>query len=114
MGVRLPTILGKAIEDTVQTLNTLSDEAEIIDLAACIRRMGGLMIDLRLVAFTAAYFTDAHCGFSSENRKLRPIVDDGEGDVTLWNKEIAKFFQGNAIFLSFNYACSSEYKEMTS
>lgn len=24
------------------------------------------------------------------NSKLRPIVDDGEGDIPLWNKEIAK------------------------
>ena len=30
----------------------------------------------------------------SGNAKLRPIVDDGEGDVALWNKEIAKYFQG--------------------
>ena len=26
--------------------------------------------------------------------KLRPILDDGEGDVALWNKEIAKYFRG--------------------
>jgi hypothetical protein len=76
MGVRLPTILGKAIDDAIQTLNTLSDESEIIDLVASIDRMGELMVDL------------------SENRKLRPIIDDGEGDIALWNKEIAKFFQG--------------------
>jgi len=31
---------------------------------------------------------------TSENHKLRPIIDDGEGDVALWNKEIAKYFQG--------------------
>lgn len=24
------------------------------------------------------------------NSKLRPIIDDGEGDIPLWNKEIAK------------------------
>ena len=30
----------------------------------------------------------------SGNAKLRPIVDDNEGDVALWNKEIAKYFQG--------------------
>jgi len=47
MGVRLPTILGKAIEDAVTTLNTLSDESEILDLADCIERMGELMVDLR-------------------------------------------------------------------
>ena len=28
--------------------------------------------------------------------KLRPIIDDGEGDVALWNKEIAKYFQGTS------------------
>lgn len=30
----------------------------------------------------------------SGNAKLRPIIDDGEADVALWNKEIAKYFQG--------------------
>lgn len=25
---------------------------------------------------------------------LRPIIDDGEGDIPLWNKEIARFFRG--------------------
>ena len=82
MGVRLPTILGKAIDDAIQTLNTLSDESEIIDLVACIERMGTLMADL------------------SGNHKLRPIIDDGEGDIALWNKEIAKFFQGMFVSLS--------------
>lgn len=50
MGVRLPTILGKAIDDAVQTLNTVSDEDEIIDLVACVDRMGTLMADLRSVS----------------------------------------------------------------
>ena len=76
MGVRLPTILGKAIEDTVRTLNEQYSEDKIIDLVQCIDRMDDLMVDL------------------SGNAKLRPIVDDGEGDVALWNKEIAKYFQG--------------------
>lgn len=49
MGVRLPTILGKAIDDAVQTLNTVSDEDKIIDLVACVDRMGELMVDLRFV-----------------------------------------------------------------
>ena len=40
MGVRLPTILGKAIDDTIQTLNTVSDEVEILDLVACVDLMG--------------------------------------------------------------------------
>lgn len=47
MGVRLPTILGKAIDDAVTTLNALYDESEILDLGHCIDRMGQLMIDLR-------------------------------------------------------------------
>jgi hypothetical protein len=76
MGVRLPTILGKAIEDTIRTLNEQYSEDKIVDLVRCIDRMEDLMVDL------------------SGNAKLRPIVDDGEGDVALWNKEIAKYFQG--------------------
>jgi hypothetical protein len=35
MGQRLPTILGKAIDDTVRTLNERSDEEEITDLVQC-------------------------------------------------------------------------------
>jgi hypothetical protein len=76
MGVRLPTILGKAIQDAVVTLNTLSSTVQIEDLAACITRMEQLMLDL------------------FQNNALRPITDDGEGDIPLWNKEIAKFFRG--------------------
>lgn len=76
MGHRLPTILGKAIEDVVETLNGLSDEDEITDLVKCIERMDGLKLDLEKSAL------------------LRPIVDDGEADVALWNKEIAKYFRG--------------------
>ncbi|KAF8487792.1 hypothetical protein JB92DRAFT_3020399 [Gautieria morchelliformis] len=91
MGVRLPTILGKAIEDAVQTLNTVSDEDEIIDLVACVNRMGTLMQDL------------------SQNRKLRPIIDDGEGDVALWNKEIAKYFQGKD-FMNAPWLFAEAYK----
>ena len=76
MGVRLPTILGKAIDDTSRTLNEQSNEDKIVDLVQCLERMDLLMADL------------------SGNAKLRPIIDDGEGDVALWNKEIAKYFQG--------------------
>lgn len=76
MGVRLPTILGKAIEDTIRTLNEQYSEEKIVDLVKCIDRMDDLMVDL------------------SGNAKLRPIVDDNEADVALWNKEIAKYFQG--------------------
>ncbi|KAI3621896.1 duf89 domain-containing protein [Moniliophthora roreri] len=76
MQSRLPTILGKAIDDVSRTLNEQSDEEKIIDLVNCIERMEKLMVDL------------------SGNAKLRPILDDGEADVALWNKEIAKYFQG--------------------
>lgn len=62
MGKRLPTILGKAIDDTVRTLNENSDEDVIKDLVACIERMDTLMHDL------------------STNQNLRPIIDDEEGD----------------------------------
>lgn len=47
MGVRLPTILGKAIDDTVRTLNEQSDEDKVKDLVACIERMEDLMEDLQ-------------------------------------------------------------------
>jgi hypothetical protein len=76
MGVRLPTILGKAIDDVTRTLNDQSSEEKIVDLIHCIERMDVLKQDL------------------SSNQKLRPIIDDGEADVALWNKEIAKYFQG--------------------
>lgn len=72
MGHRLPTILGKAIDDVVKTLNDEYDEERIVDLTGCIERMEDLMEDLQ------------------GNAKLRPIVDDGEGDIPLWNKEIAR------------------------
>lgn len=36
MGKRLPTILGKAIDDVVRTLNEQSDEDVILDLVACL------------------------------------------------------------------------------
>lgn len=68
MGVRLPTILAKAIQDVYVTLNEESEEDRILDLVACIHRMEALMDDLQ------------------NNAKLRPIIDDGAGDVALWNK----------------------------
>lgn len=82
MGVRLPTILGKAIDDASRTLNEQSAEDKIVDLVECLERMDALMADL------------------SGNAKLRPIIDDGEGDVALWNKEIAKYFQGMTFAMS--------------
>jgi len=91
MGVRLPTILGKAIEDVYRTVNEQSDEEKITDLLDCIHRMDDLMKDL------------------SANSKLRPILDDGEGDVALWNKEIAKYFRGKD-FMSAPWLFAEAYK----
>ncbi|GAA5903195.1 damage-control phosphatase ARMT1 family protein [Sporobolomyces salmoneus] len=91
MGVRLPTILGKAIDDVVKTLNEEHDEERIIDLTECISRMEDLMDDLHA------------------NSKLRPIVDDGEGDIPLWNKEIAKFFRGKD-FMNAPWLFAEAYK----
>jgi hypothetical protein len=64
MGVRLPTILGKAIDDVWRTVNETVDEDRIVDLIACIERMDGLMTDL------------------SQNNKLRFIV--GAWSVRCW------------------------------
>lgn len=47
MGKRLPTILGKAIDDTIRTLNEQSDEERMVDLLKCIERMQVLMKDLQ-------------------------------------------------------------------
>ena len=47
MGKRLPTILGKAVDDVIKTLNEQSDEEKIVDLAKCIERMHTLMDDLQ-------------------------------------------------------------------
>lgn len=68
MGVRLPTILGKAIDDVWKTLNQETEEERIVDLVNCIHRLEDLMGDLQ------------------GNSKLRPIIDDGAGDIALWNK----------------------------
>lgn len=91
MAVRLPTILGKAIQDVHITLNQESDEDRVTDLVAVIHRMEDLMGDLK------------------ENSKLRPIVDDGAGDIPLWNKEIAKFFN-NATFMNAPWLFAEAYK----
>lgn len=64
MGHRLPTILGKAIDDVIRTLNEQSREGEIVDLVGCIGRMNVLMADL------------------SENATLRPIID-GSSTLTV-------------------------------
>ncbi|OCB85624.1 DUF89-domain-containing protein [Sanghuangporus baumii] len=95
MGVRLPTILGKAIQDVIRTLNEQWDEDKMIDLNKCIERMEDLMHDLTGQAV------------------LRPIIDDGEGDVALWNKEIAKYFQGkNFINAPWLFAEAYKYRRL--
>lgn len=66
-----------AIDDAVRTLNEQHDEDKIVDLVRCIERMEALLSDL------------------DQNSILRSITDDGEADVALWNKEMAKYFQGN-------------------
>ncbi|ODN78566.1 hypothetical protein L202_04177 [Cryptococcus amylolentus CBS 6039] len=91
MGVRLPTILGKAIDDVWKTINQEYDEDRIVDLINCIKRMENLMNDLQ------------------GNSKLRPIIDDGAGDVALWNKEIAKFFRGKD-FMNAPWLFAEAYK----
>ena len=57
MGHRLPTILGKAIDDVIRTLNEQYMEDEIVDLIRCVDRMNVLMVEL------------------SESAMLRPIID---------------------------------------
>lgn len=91
MGVRLPTILGKAIDDVVLTLNDQFSEERILDLTACIERMEDLMEDLR------------------GNAILRPIIDSGEGDIPLWNKQIAKYFRGKN-FMSAPWVMAEAYQ----
>ena len=91
MSERLPTILGKAIDDVIKTLNEQHDEEKIRDLLACIDRMRALMSELQT------------------NQKLRPIIDDGEADVALWNKAIAKFFRG-ADYMSAPWLFAEAYK----
>lgn len=76
MGHRLPTILGKAIEDVLCTINTLASEEEIVDLLECVKRMETLKLELE------------------SNENLRSVIDDGEADVALWNKVIAQYFSG--------------------
>ena len=106
MGHRLPTILGKGIDDVWKTLNQEHDEDRIVDLVNCIHRLEDLMNDLQ------------------GNSKLRPIIDDGAGDIALWNKvcrakgrnrdpsdpqEIAKFFRGKD-FMNAPWLFAEAYK----
>ncbi|GAA5853397.1 hypothetical protein JCM9279_005777 [Rhodotorula babjevae] len=91
MGVRLPTILGKAIDDVVKTLNDEHDEERIVDLTECISRLEDLLDDLQ------------------GNSELRPIIDDGEGDIPLWNKEIARYMRGKR-FMDAPWVFAEAYK----
>lgn len=47
--------------------------------------------------------------FSRSTGKLRPIIDDGEGDIPLWNKEIAKYFRGKD-FMNAPWLFAEAYK----
>ena len=91
MGRRLPTILGKALDDVLTTVNQQWDEEKIIDLLKCVDRMKLLMHDLQT------------------NAKLRPIIDDGEGDIPLWNREIARYFR-DTDFMSAPWLFAEAYK----
>ncbi|SCV72968.1 BQ2448_6893 [Microbotryum intermedium] len=91
MSHRLPTILAKAIDDVRTTLNDQYDEEKIVDLVECMERMEDLMDDLQ------------------SNATLRPIIDDGEGDIPLWNKEIAKYFRGKD-FMNAPWLFAEAYK----
>ncbi|GAA5985642.1 hypothetical protein JCM11641_001459 [Rhodosporidiobolus odoratus] len=91
MGVRLPTILGKAIDDVVKTLNDEYEEDRIVDLTECISRLEDLMDDLHA------------------NAKLRPIIDDGEGDIPMWNRALAKYFRGKD-FMNAPWLFAEAYK----
>lgn len=96
MGHRLPTILGKAIDDVIRTLNEQASEEEVTDLVQCIERLEGLMTDLSGNA-NLRYIVDGQsCLPSIAIVSSQPcfLVSDGEADVALWNKEIAKYFQG--------------------
>lgn len=64
MGKRLPTILGKAIDDTIKTLNEESEEERIVDLVRCIERMEDLMDDLH--QNVGAFFFLHSCFFFSD------------------------------------------------
>lgn len=111
--------LGKAIDDVVKTLNdevsdghpsagdfardsissfvadsfcaSQYDEERIIDLTECISRMEDLMDDLQ------------------NNAQLRPIIDDGEGDIPLWNRMLAKYFRGKD-FMNAPWLFAEAYK----
>ena len=45
----------------------------------------------------------------TSNQKLRPIIDDNEADVALWNKEIAMYFQGKD-FMNAPWLFAEAYK----
>lgn len=43
----------------------------------------------------------------------RPIIDDGEGDIALWNRELAKVSSadGNAVELLLKHSCGCSSSE---
>lgn len=50
-----------------------------------------------------------NCHVAIPPGKLRPIVDDNEADVALWNKEIAKYFRGKD-FMNAPWLFAEAYK----
>lgn len=93
MGHRLPTILGKAIDDVIRTLNEQSSEEEVTDLVRCIERMEGLMTDLSGNA-NLRYILDGQCFpspfiistpskliFCCRRRSRRCLVEQGNCQV---------------------------------
>lgn len=92
MGHRLPTILGKAVDDVIRTLNEQSSEEEVIDLVQCIERMEGLMTDLSGNA-NLRYIVDGqsaspfHCHHVStllsrcRRRSRRCLVEQGDRQI---------------------------------
>lgn len=93
---RLPTILGKAIEDATRTLNEQYEEEKVIDLVQCVERMVSLKTDLSSNA-NLRYIVDGQC--SAPLPCCHPIqsstfITDGEADYALWNKQLARYFSG--------------------
>lgn len=76
MGKRLPTILAKAIDDVVKTLNEQSDEDRIKDLLGCIERMEDLMDDLQDNVRPLDRLRLLPQLSSHDQAKLRPIIDE--------------------------------------
>jgi hypothetical protein len=113
----IPTAHSHSRSRTCLQITPQSDEDIMIDLVQCIERMEDLMEDLQknreLAGFLLHRATLAVATESSSlvvfSGKLRPIVDDNEADVALWNKEIAKYFRGKD-FMNAPWLFAEAYK----